>query len=131
MAEDILNTPDDELLREVEEDFGEQQALARKFDRAKRQSRKTNVFSKIPLSTFKDDPIAKKIIRSLADGVKGREELLKMSGLSQTEFESKLQKIALRVSQWIFSSSDERERPVHMKDDTPDLGRGDWVQPSK
>jgi hypothetical protein len=32
MAEDILNTPDDEILREVEEDFGDPRALANKFD---------------------------------------------------------------------------------------------------
>jgi hypothetical protein len=32
MAEDILNTPDDEVLREVEEDFGDPRALANKFD---------------------------------------------------------------------------------------------------
>ena len=42
MAEDILNTPDDEILREVEEDFGDPRALANKFDqileRAERQA---------------------------------------------------------------------------------------------
>jgi hypothetical protein len=32
LTEDILNTPDDELLREVEEDYGDPQALANKFD---------------------------------------------------------------------------------------------------
>jgi uncharacterized protein YecT (DUF1311 family) len=32
MAEDILNTPDDEILREVEEDFGDPRALANRFD---------------------------------------------------------------------------------------------------
>jgi hypothetical protein len=32
LAEDILNTPDDELLREVEEDYGDPRALANKFD---------------------------------------------------------------------------------------------------
>ena len=32
MAEDILNTPDDEVLREVEEDFGDPRALANRFD---------------------------------------------------------------------------------------------------
>src|SRR5262245_8479723 len=32
MAEDILNRPDDEILREVEEDFGDPRALANKFD---------------------------------------------------------------------------------------------------
>jgi hypothetical protein len=32
MAEDILNTPDDEVLREVKEDFGDPRALANKFD---------------------------------------------------------------------------------------------------
>src|SRR5258707_12444144 len=32
MAEDILNTPDDEVLREVEEDFGDPHALSNKFD---------------------------------------------------------------------------------------------------
>jgi hypothetical protein len=32
MAEDILNTPDDEVLREVEEDYGDPRALANKFD---------------------------------------------------------------------------------------------------
>jgi hypothetical protein len=32
LAEDILNTPDDEVLREVEEDFGDRRALANRFD---------------------------------------------------------------------------------------------------
>ena len=32
MIEDILNTPDDELLREVAEDYGDPRALANKFD---------------------------------------------------------------------------------------------------
>ena len=32
MAEDILNTPDDEVLREVQEDYGDAHALANKFD---------------------------------------------------------------------------------------------------
>ena len=41
LTEDILNTPDGELLREVEEDYGDPRALANKFDqileRAKKQ----------------------------------------------------------------------------------------------
>jgi hypothetical protein len=32
LTEDILNTPDDELLRDVEEDYGDPRALANKFD---------------------------------------------------------------------------------------------------
>jgi TPR repeat protein len=32
MAEDILNTPDDEILREAKEDYGDPRALANKFD---------------------------------------------------------------------------------------------------
>jgi hypothetical protein len=32
LTEDILNTPDDDLLREVEEDYGDPRALANKFD---------------------------------------------------------------------------------------------------
>jgi hypothetical protein len=32
MAEDILNTPDDEVLREVDKDYGDPHALANKFD---------------------------------------------------------------------------------------------------
>ena len=32
LTEDILNTPGDELLREVEEDYGDPLALANKFD---------------------------------------------------------------------------------------------------
>ena len=32
LTEDILHTPDDELLREVEEDYGDPRALADKFD---------------------------------------------------------------------------------------------------
>jgi hypothetical protein len=32
LTEDILNTPDDELLREVEEDYGDPRTLANKFD---------------------------------------------------------------------------------------------------
>jgi hypothetical protein len=32
LTEDILNTPDNELLREVEEDYGDPRALANKFD---------------------------------------------------------------------------------------------------
>jgi hypothetical protein len=32
MVEDILNTPGDELLREVEEDYGDPLALAKVFD---------------------------------------------------------------------------------------------------
>jgi hypothetical protein len=32
LTEDLLNTPDDERLREVEEDYGDPRALARKFD---------------------------------------------------------------------------------------------------
>ena len=43
LTEDILNTPDDELLREVEEDYGDPHALANKFDqileRAEKQVR--------------------------------------------------------------------------------------------
>jgi hypothetical protein len=43
LTEDILNTPDDELLREVEEDYGDRHALANKFDqileRAEKQVR--------------------------------------------------------------------------------------------
>ena len=43
LTEDILNTPDDELLREVEEDYGHPRALANKFDqileRAEKQAR--------------------------------------------------------------------------------------------
>jgi hypothetical protein len=32
LTEDILNTPDDEVLREVEEDFGDRRVLANRFD---------------------------------------------------------------------------------------------------
>jgi hypothetical protein len=32
MAEDILRTPDEEVLREVAEDYGDPRALANKFD---------------------------------------------------------------------------------------------------
>jgi DNA-directed RNA polymerase specialized sigma24 family protein len=34
LAEDVLNTPDDELLRAVEEDYGDPQALATQFQQA-------------------------------------------------------------------------------------------------
>jgi tetratricopeptide (TPR) repeat protein len=39
-AEDILNTPDDELLREVEEDFGDKHALATQFDQMWERAKK-------------------------------------------------------------------------------------------
>src|SRR6202043_102266 len=38
MSEDILNTPGDDLLREVEEDYGDPQALAVQFDRIRAQA---------------------------------------------------------------------------------------------
>jgi hypothetical protein len=41
-----------------------------------------------PEGMFDDDPIAQKILRGWLDGLK-EEELLKLSGLSQTEYESK------------------------------------------
>jgi RNA polymerase sigma-70 factor (ECF subfamily) len=48
------------------------------------------------LKAHDDDPIAQKIIRGMADGAKG-DELLKISGLSQTEYESKRRKIRRRA----------------------------------
>lgn len=38
MSEDILNTPGDDLLCEVEEDYGDPQALAVQFDRIRAQA---------------------------------------------------------------------------------------------
>jgi len=40
LTEDILNTPDDELLREVEEDYGDPHALANKFDQILKRAEK-------------------------------------------------------------------------------------------
>jgi hypothetical protein len=47
MAEDILNTPDDEVLREVEEDYGDRRALANKFDQILERAEK-QVFGTAP-----------------------------------------------------------------------------------
>ena len=55
LTEDILNTPDDELLREVEEDYGDPRALANKFDQNLRARRKTGIWNRalchLPSST--------------------------------------------------------------------------------
>ena len=64
MAEDILNTPDDEVLREVEEDFGAPRAPANKFDQILERTEK-QVFGTAPsaASPFPPD----KLVRVAAD----------------------------------------------------------------
>jgi hypothetical protein len=61
LTEDILNTPDDELLREVEEDYGDPQALARKFDqileRAEKQVFGAAASAQVPSSVL-NSPIS-------------------------------------------------------------------------
>jgi hypothetical protein len=56
MAEDILNTPDDEVLREVEEDFGDRHALANKFDqileRAEKQAARSGASPQVRSSVL-------------------------------------------------------------------------------
>jgi hypothetical protein len=50
-----------------------------------------------------DDPVALKILSSMLIGARG-DELLKISGLSQTEYESKRRKIRRRVEKiWMES----------------------------
>jgi hypothetical protein len=51
MAEDVLNTPDDEVLREVEEDFGDRRVLANKFDQILEHTKK-QVFGTARLAAF-------------------------------------------------------------------------------
>lgn len=48
------------------------------------------------IALFEDDPIAKEIVIAEMDGARG-EELLKLSGLSLTEYESKRRKIRRRI----------------------------------
>ena len=55
MAEDILNTPDDEVLREVEEDFGDRRALANKFDQILERAEK-QVFESARFAAFAPSP---------------------------------------------------------------------------
>jgi len=40
MVEDILKTPDNEILREVEEDYGDPLALAKQFDKVLEQAKR-------------------------------------------------------------------------------------------
>jgi hypothetical protein len=63
LTEDILNTPDDELLREVEEDYGDPRALANKFEQILERAEK-QVFGTAPSaasskvrSSFLDLPV--------------------------------------------------------------------------
>ena len=51
LTEDILNTPDDELLREVQEDYGDPRALANKFDQILGRAEK-QVFGAAPSAAF-------------------------------------------------------------------------------
>jgi hypothetical protein len=48
------------------------------------------------LALFDDDPIAQRILRGMAEGKRG-EELEQASGLSPTEYQSKLKKIRRRI----------------------------------
>ena len=48
------------------------------------------------IKSFDDDPIAQKIVVARMEGARG-EELLKLSGLSRTEYESKRRKILRRI----------------------------------
>ena len=48
------------------------------------------------IKAFDDDPIAQTILAAMADGARG-EELLKLSGLSPTDYESKRKKIRRRI----------------------------------
>jgi hypothetical protein len=48
------------------------------------------------MTHFEDDPIAQKMLMGMADGTRG-EELRQASGLSTTEYESKLKKIRRRI----------------------------------
>jgi DNA-directed RNA polymerase specialized sigma24 family protein len=48
------------------------------------------------IKAFDDDPIAKEILLAMAEGARG-EELLKLSGLSPTDYESKRKKIRRRI----------------------------------
>jgi Lysozyme inhibitor LprI len=56
LTEDILNTPDDELLREVEEDYGDPRALANKFDQILERAEKQVAASPQARSSFLDLP---------------------------------------------------------------------------
>ena len=48
------------------------------------------------IKAFDDDPIAQKIVVARMEGARG-EELLKLSGLSQKDYETKLTKIRRRI----------------------------------
>ena len=50
------------------------------------------------IKAFDDDPIAQEILVAIMEGARG-EELLKLSGLSRTEYESKRRKILRRIEQ--------------------------------
>ena len=131
LAKDILNTPDDEILREVEEDFGKPQALAHQFgsivDRAvlvakfyddphiNRVHAMMRSFLgqralEAPEGIFDDDPIAQKILRGWLDGLK-EEELVKLSGLSQRS--TKVSKTKLfKVSELVRNSRPNPTRSI-------------------
>ena len=54
LTEDILNTPDDELLREVAEDYGDPHALANKFDQILERAEKQVFGTARPRSSVLD-----------------------------------------------------------------------------
>jgi hypothetical protein len=56
LTEDILNTPDDELLREVEGDYGDRRALANKFDQILERAEKQAFGTERLRSSFFDLP---------------------------------------------------------------------------
>jgi hypothetical protein len=65
LSEDILNTPDDELLREVEEDYGDPRALANKFDQILERAEKQVLGTAVgpPLMWNRGDLGARAVLR--------------------------------------------------------------------
>jgi DNA-directed RNA polymerase specialized sigma24 family protein len=69
---------------DIEDEGAEERGILAKFDVMK------------IIALFDDDPIAKKIVVAEMDGARG-EELLKLSGLSLVEYETKRRKIRRRI----------------------------------
>jgi hypothetical protein len=57
LTEDILNTPDEEVLREVAEDYGDPRALANRFDQILERAEKQIAASPQVRSSFLDLPV--------------------------------------------------------------------------
>jgi RNA polymerase sigma-70 factor (ECF subfamily) len=63
----------------------------------------TLIFLKAVIRSFDDDPVAQKILITMIEGVRGR-ELQELSGLSETEYESKRKKIRRRIEKLLGES---------------------------